>query len=70
MSGRGNQMTTTGLWQRSVRKLVLPRLIEVTVGAKMRKDREWRAWILRQISTIVGICRELVEVVVIISTLA
>lgn len=64
-----NQMTTTSLWQRSVRNL-LPRIVEVTVGAKMRKDREWRALILRQIRAIVDICREIAEVVVIISTLA
>jgi hypothetical protein len=63
-------MTTTSLWQRSVRKL-LPRIVEVTVGAKLlRKDREWRALIVRQIRTIVDICRELAEVVVVISTLA
>lgn len=61
-------MTTTSLWQRSVGKL--PRLLKVTVGAKMRIDREWRAWIMSQITSIVRIYRELLEVVVVISTLA
>jgi hypothetical protein len=61
-----DQLTTTlVLWQS-----VLPRLVEVSVGAKMRKDREWRACIMRQIAAIVRVYRELVEVVVIISTLA
>jgi hypothetical protein len=64
----GNQMTTTSLWQSTVWKL-LPRLLKVTVGAK-RIDREWRAWIVRQITSIVRIYRELLEVVVVISTLA
>jgi hypothetical protein len=61
-------MTTTSLWQSTVWKL-LPRLLKVTVGAK-RIDREWRAWIVRQITSIVRIYRELLEVVVVISTLA
>jgi hypothetical protein len=64
-----NQMTTTLLWQRTVRKM-LPRIVGVTVGAKIWKDREWRALDLRQIRAIVEICRELAEVVVVISTLA
>jgi hypothetical protein len=62
-----NQLTTTLLWQSSEGK---PRLVEVRVGAKMRKDREWRAWIMRQITIIVRMYRVLVEVAVIISTLA
>jgi hypothetical protein len=45
-------------------------LVKVIVGAKMREDREWRACIMRQIVAIVRMCREWVEVVVIISTLA
>jgi hypothetical protein len=61
-----DQLTTT-LWQRSVRKL--PRLVEAIVGAKDRIDCEWRAWIVRQKAIIVRMCTELVEVVVIISTL-
>jgi hypothetical protein len=63
---RGNQMTRTSMWQRSVGNL--PRLIEATVGAKMRIDGEWRAWIVRQISIIVRNCREQLEVVMVIST--
>lgn len=69
---RTQMMTTPVLWQRSVRKLLVPRGVEVTVGAKMRKGREWRAWILRQKRTIVSICQEGLEVavmLVIISTL-
>jgi hypothetical protein len=62
-----NQMTTTSLWQSTVWKL--PRLLKVTVGAK-RIDCQWRAWIVRQIISIVRIYRELLEVVVVISTLA
>jgi hypothetical protein len=65
---RGNQMTRTSMWQRSVGNL--PRLIEATVGAKMRIDGEWRAWIVRQISIIVRNCREQLEVVMVISTWA
>lgn len=61
-------MTRTSLWRRSIRKL--PRLVEAIVVAKMRKDREWRAWILRQIAIIVRNYRELLEVVVVISILA
>jgi hypothetical protein len=64
-----NQMTTTLLWQSTVWKL-LPRMLKVTVGAKIRIDREWRAWIVRQITGNVRIYRELLEVVVVISTLA
>jgi hypothetical protein len=60
-------MTTTSLWQSTVWKL--PRLLKVTVGAK-RIDCQWRAWIVRQIISIVRIYRELLEVVVVISTLA
>jgi len=61
-----NQMTRTSLlWQRSVRKL--PRIV---VAKVLRKDGQWRAWILRQEAIIVQIDRELLEVVVIISILA
>jgi hypothetical protein len=63
-----DQLTTTSLWQRGVWNL--PRLVEVTVGAKVREDCEWRGRIMRQIVIIVCMYRELVEVVVIISTLA
>jgi len=59
-------MTTTIRWQ-SVKWL--PSVV-VTVGAKMRKGRKWRAWIVRQKVTIVRFCREQLEVVVVISTLA
>jgi hypothetical protein len=56
------------MWQRTVRK---PRLVMVTVGAKLlREDGEWRAWVLRQITVIGGNYREQLEVVVIISILA
>jgi hypothetical protein len=65
-----NQMTTTIWWQRTVRKLLLPSVVVTVGGAKMRKDREWRAWIVRQITTIVRFYREQLEVVVVISTLA
>jgi hypothetical protein len=61
-------MTRTSLWRRSIRKL--PRLVVAIVVAKMRKDREWRAWILRQIAIIMRNYRELLEVVVVISILA
>jgi hypothetical protein len=38
----GKRMTRTPMWQRSVRKR--PRLVEVTVGAKLRIEVvEWRA---------------------------
>jgi hypothetical protein len=53
-------MTRVPLWQRVER----PRLV---VAKVLRKDREWRAWIMRQIMIIVQIDRELLEVVVVIS---
>jgi hypothetical protein len=37
----GKWMTRTSVWQRTVRKR--PRLVEVTVGAKLRIEVEWRA---------------------------
>lgn len=41
-------MTTPVVWQRSVRKLLVPRVVEVAVGAKVRKGRKWRACVVRQ----------------------
>jgi len=57
-------MTRVPLWQRSIAKLLVPRF---RVAKVLRKDREWRAWYLRQIIIIVQIDRKLIEVVVVIS---
>jgi NAD dependent epimerase/dehydratase family enzyme len=53
-------MRTLALWQRKVLKMLLPTVVEATVGDNLGKGRKWRVWMVRQ---------EVVVILFIISTL-